>query len=119
MTAPCKFLWNGPPINLSNPNGEGSLGIVKQGHEGVLVYPGLAAFSPDLALLYKVDEAHIDTDLPLTGGLGGWDGKTVTPALVKALLELDGAIPTLVKVMNDNPDLGPKVVQGVMAGMAG
>lgn len=122
MQTPCKFRWNGPAINLANPNGGATLGVVQAGQEGVLVYPGLAAFSPDLALLYRVDESHLEieaTSPSRAEGLCGWDGQTVTPALVKALLEQDDAIPTLVEVLNDNPDLGPRVIQGVMAGMGG
>ncbi len=118
---PCKIIWTGPDFDLPSLDG-GHLGRVTAGAEGVLVYPGLAAFSPDLALLYRVDAEHYDVHSPgdasADAALGGWDGVTVTPVLVKTLLDLDDAIPTLVKVMNENPALGPKVVQGVMAGMS-
>ncbi len=117
MSTPCKIKWTGPQATLVSPQSGETLYTVMPGSEGVLVYPGLASFHPDLALLYKVEEGHY-APTPPEGDLGGWDGQTVTPALVKQLLDLEEAIPTLVKVMNDNPDLGPKVVQGVMAGMA-
>ena len=116
---PCKIIWTGPDFDLPSPDGS-HLGRVTAGAEGVLVYPGLAAFSPELALLYRVDDTHYTIQsAPTNGGdLGGWDGETITANLVKTLLDLDEAIPTLVQVMNDNPELGPKVVQGVMSGMA-
>ena len=114
MTTPCKIIWTGPDFDLPSPDGTTHLGRVTAGHEGVLVYPGLATFHPDLA-----EASHFSRGAETgNGALGGWDGTTVTTMLVKTLLDLDNAIPTLVQVMKDNPDLGPKVVQGVMAGMS-
>ena len=119
MTTPCKIIWTGPDFDLPSPDGTTHLGRVTAGNEGVLVYPGLATFHPDLAILYRVEASHFSRVAETgNGALGGWDGTTVTTTLVKTLLDLDNAIPTLVQVMKDNPDLGPKVVQGVMAGMS-
>ena len=119
MNTPCKIKWTGPQASLVSPQSGETLYTVMPGSEGILVYPGLASFHPDLALLYRVEDGHysLSSEDSSDGDLGGWDGKTVTAALLKQLLDLEEAIPTLVKVMNDNPDLGPKVVQGVMAGM--
>ena len=118
-TPPCKIRWTGPTCTLPSPTGGESMGHVAQGAEGVLVYPNLASFSPNLALLYRVDPSHYEVikEEGSNGAFGGWDGTTVTPELLKALLDLDDAIPTLVQVMAENPALGPKVVQGVMSGM--
>ena len=115
LSTPCKIRWTGPTSTLSSPTGFGDMGRLSKGAEGILVYPGLAAFSPDLALLYQVDEA--DYEVLDATDLGGWDGATVTPVLVKTLLDLEEAIPTLVEVMQGNPELGSKIVQSVMAGM--
>ena len=114
---PCKIRWTADTYQLTDHAGN-LMGSVTAGADGVLVYPGLAAFSPDLAMLYQVEEGQYETLDGTSHDLGGWDGETVTADLVKTLLGLDSAIPMLVEVMNDNPDLGPKVVQGVMAGLA-
>ena len=124
IPTPCTVRWTGPKAVLTSPEGA-EVATLTPGVEGVLVYPGLVSFHPDLALLYRVDETHIEViDAPLVipdpaTALGGWDGKTITPALVRGILSLDAAIPTLVAVMNDDDDLGPKIVQGVMAGLGG
>lgn len=120
-TTPCKIRWTGPSVDLSDSNGN-EIGSIESGTEGVLVYPGLAVFSPDLGILLEVEADNYEvvpstTEAP-NAILGGWDGTTITPELIHAILSLDAAIPTLVQVMNDNPELGPKVVQGVMAGMS-
>ena len=118
-TPPCKITWTGPDFDLPSPDGTSHLGRVTAGSTGVLVYPGLAAFSPDLALLYRVEEAHFTCVAPTSrDDLGGWDGTTITPTLIRTLLNHVETVPILVQVMTDDPDLGPKVVQGIMAGMS-
>ncbi len=117
FSTPCNVRWTGPKAALTSHEGT-EVAVLTTGPPGVLVFPGLVAWSPDLALLYRVDETHLEAaDAPTA--LGGWDGTTVTPELVSAILQQDAAIPTLVEVMNSDETLGPKVVQGVMAGMAG
>jgi hypothetical protein len=114
---PCNIRWTGPKAALTSPDGT-QVAVLTPGTPGVLVYPGLVAWSPDLALLYRVDDTNIEA-VESSTALGGWDGTTVTAELVGAILQHDDAIPTLVEVMNSDESLGPKVVQGVMAGMAG
>ena len=115
FATPCNIRWAGPKAALTTPDGN-EVAVLTPGTPGVLVFPGLVAWSPDLALLYRVDEAQLEAVEAATA-LGGWDGTTVTPELVSAILQQDSAISTLVEVMNGDEALAPKIVQGVMAGM--
>ena len=121
LSPPCPVRWTGPKAVLTSPDGE-ELATLIPGVEGVLVYPGLVSFHPELARLYRVDETQlegIDDTLatPDPTALGGWDGETISPALVQGILSLDNAIPTLVTLMSEDEALAAKIVQGVMAGM--
>jgi hypothetical protein len=104
---PVKIQWNSAPVALDN-------GTLHTGTEGVLVGPSLAAWPSITNTLYSVPLASCKI---LSADLGGWDGTTVTPDLILALLSHPDAIGVLVETMNTNPELGTKVVQGVMAGM--
>ena len=117
LSSPCRVKWTGPKAALTSPDGT-EVAVLTAGTPGVLVFPGLVAWSPDLALLYRVDEAQLEAAEAPTA-LGGWDGTTVTPELVNAILRQDSAIATLVEVMAGDEDLAPKIIQGVMAGMGG
>ena len=104
---PVKIQWTGASCTLDN-------GTLVAGTEGVLVGPNLAAWPSITNTLYSAPEGQYRV---VADNLGGWDGATVTPDLIRTVLNHPSAIATLVDVMNSDPDLGPKVVQGVMAGL--
>jgi hypothetical protein len=118
---PCRIRWIGETLELAGADGE-DLGKIESGDEGVLLDSDLALFLLDLAP-FAVDAdsyelVHPPPTITTTSeGFGGWDGVTITPEFIKAVLSLPSAIPTLVEVMKADPSLGPKVVEGVMAGM--
>tara|TARA_R110000851_G_scaffold52444_5_gene124838 strand:- start:149 stop:469 length:321 start_codon:yes stop_codon:yes gene_type:complete len=104
---PIRIKWNSAPVALDN-------GTLTTGTEGVMVGPGLAAWPSITNTLYSVPLSNCEV---LSSDLGGWDGTTVTPDLILALLSHPDAIAVLVQTMNAHPELGTKVVQGVMAGL--
>ena len=107
---PVKIKWIGQPYML----GDGVL--LRPGEEGVLVAPNTAAWPEVTSQLYTLPPQE-GLYTVVAGGLGGWDGTTVTPELIRAVLAHPNAISTLVQILQDDPELGPKIIQGVMAGL--
>ncbi len=112
---PVKIKWTGPRCTLDD-NGDNPGTHLAPGDVGVLVGNNLAAWPGKGARLYLAYPEQYEV-LAAGESLGGWDGSTVTPELIQAVLAHPNAISTLVEVMNADPELGPKIIKGVMDGL--
>lgn len=108
---PVKITWAGGAVTLDG-------NMLEPGTEGVLIGNGLAAWPTVSTRLWSADaKTYTVVDDGTDGPLGGWNGTTVTPDLIRAMLAHPEAVPTIVQLMQEDPELGPRIVEAVMGSM--